>query len=206
MPETVENILCVPRRVLDDLGAFEGLCFDVDRYMPVLLDPANNLFLPRPGAEEDPTHKQIIPYLVVRCGDRFLHYVRGKSGGEARLHAKGSIGIGGHINDGDTHAAHFDPAAYNRAVERELHEELVMPANYRQRVAALLNDDSTEVGRVHLGIVHIIDVDSPQITAREDAIKDIEFLGLDELSARRERLEVWSQIVVAGLSTEPTFR
>ena len=199
MSEPVENILCVPRRVLDELGSFEGLSLEVDRYMPALLDPANNLFLPRPAAEEDPTHKQIIPYLVIRCGNRYLHYVRGKSGGEARLHAKGSIGIGGHINDGDTHAAHFDPAAYNRAVERELNEELVIPAGHRQRVAALINDDTTEVGRVHLGIVHIFDVESTDIEPREDAIRDIEFLNAAELEARRERLEVWSQILLGGL-------
>jgi len=199
MSENEENILCVPRAVLDGLGAFEGLSFEVERYMPALLDPANNLFLPRSAAEQDPTHKQLIPYLVIRCGDRVLHYVRGKSGGETRLHAKGSIGIGGHINDGDTHAAHFDSAAYDRAVERELNEELIIPAGYRKKVAALLNDDSTEVGRVHLGIVHIIEVDSPDVGAREDAIRDIEFLGADELEPRRERLEVWSQICLAGL-------
>lgn len=206
MTESVENILCVPRRIFNDLGSFEGLCFEVGRYMPVLLDPANNLFLARPAAEEDPSHKQIIPYLVIRCGDRYLHYTRGKSGGEARLHAKGSIGIGGHINDGDTHAAHFDPAAYNRAVERELHEELVMPSAYRSTVAALLNDDSTEVGRVHLGVVHLIDVETPEVEAREDAIRDIEFVGKEELKARRERLEVWSQIVLDGLDRLPSAR
>lgn len=201
--DTAENILCVPRRVFDGLGAFEGLCLEVERYMPVLLDPASNLFLPRPAAEEDPSHKQIIPYLVIRFGNRYLHYVRGKSGGEARLHAKGSIGIGGHINDGDTHAAHFDTAAYNRAVERELHEELFMPSAYRNRIAALLNDDSTEVGRVHLGVVHIIDVDTPEIRPREDAIRDIEFLDDVQLASRRERLEVWSQIVLGGLGRLP---
>ena len=200
MPETVENILCVPRRVLDELGTFEGLSLEVDRYVPALLDPANNLFLPRPAAEADPTHKQIIPYLVIRYGDRYLHFVRGKSGGEARLHAKGSIGIGGHINDGDTHADHFDQAAYQRAVERELNEELVLRADYRQKAVALINDDSTEVGRVHLGIVHIIDVGTTDIGAREDAIRDIQFLAIAGLEERRERLEVWSQILLGGLA------
>lgn len=199
MSATEENILCVPRAVFDRLGAFEGLAFDVDRYLPVLLDPANNLFLPRSAAEQDPGHKQIIPYLIVRCGDRVLHYVRGKSGGESRLHAKGSIGIGGHINDGDTHAAHFDGEAYDRAVERELNEELVMPPGYGKKVAALLNDDSTEVGRVHLGIVHIVEVGSAGVRAREDAIRDIEFLTVAELAPRRGRLEVWSQLCAAEL-------
>lgn len=200
MSDTDENILCVPRPVLDSLGSFQGLNFEVERYLPALLDPANNLFLPRPAAEGDPGHKQLIPYLVIRCGGRVLHYVRGKSGGESRLHAKGSIGIGGHINDGDTHAAHFDPAAYDRAVERELNEELIVPPGYRKKFAALLNDDSTEVGRVHLGIVHVIDVDTPDVRAREDAIRDIEFLAPAELEPRRERLEMWSQMCVGDLS------
>jgi predicted NUDIX family phosphoesterase len=194
-----ENILVVPRRVFDRLGSFEGLCFEPDRYMPAFLDPANNLFLPRAAAEEDPTHKQLIPYLVLRHGDRVLCYTRGKSGGEARLHAKMSIGIGGHINDGDTHAEHFDEAAYFRAVERELHEELEIRGGYRQRIAALLNDDSNDVGRVHLGVVHLIEVDSPDIQPREDAIRDLAFLSAAEITPLRDRLESWSQICWAGL-------
>lgn len=189
-----ENILVIPRPIFDRLGSFEGLSLEPERYMAALLDPANNLFLPRSAAEQDPTHKQLIPYLVIRHGDRVLCYTRGKSGGESRLHAKMSIGIGGHINDGDTHAAHFDEAAYFRAVERELHEELEIPGGYRQHIVALLNDDSNEVGRVHLGVVHLIEVNSTEIRPREDAIRDIEFLTATELAPRRERLESWSQI------------
>ena len=199
MSSTEENILCVPRPVLEDLGLFEGLSCEVSRYMPALLDPANNLFLPRSAAEQDPTHKQLIPYLVIRHGNRVLHYVRGKSGGEARLHAKGSIGIGGHINDTDAQARRFDRTAYERAVERELNEELEIGGGYSHKVAALINDDSTEVGRVHLGIVHVIDVASPMVKSREDAIREIEFLTAEELAPRRESLEVWSQICLSGL-------
>jgi len=194
-----ENILVVPRPVFDHLGAFEGLGFEPERYMGAFLDPANNLFLPRSAAEQDPTHKQLIPYLVIRHGERVLCYTRGKSGGDARLHAKMSIGIGGHINDGDTHAEHFDQSAYFRAVDRELHEELEIPGGYRQRIAALLNDDSNEVGRVHLGVVHLIEVESTDIRPLEDAIRDIEFLTAAELAPRRERLESWSQICLGGL-------
>ena len=194
-----ENILVVPRSVFDQLGAFEGLSFEPDRYVKAFLDPSNNLFLPRGAAEDDPTHKQLIPYLVLHHGDRVLCYTRGKAGGEARLHAKMSIGIGGHINDGDSHAEHFDEAAYFRAVERELHEELVIPGGYRQRIAALLNDDSNEVGRVHLGVVHLIEVDSTDIRPSEDAIRDLRFLTPAELAPLRERLESWSQICLGGL-------
>ncbi len=194
-----ENILVVPRPVFDQLGAFEGLAFEPERYMKAFLDPANNLFLPRGAAEQDPTHKQLIPYLVLHRGDRVLCYTRGKAGGEARLHAKMSIGIGGHINDGDTHAEHFDEAAYFRAVERELHEELDIPGSYRQRIAALLNDDSNDVGRVHLGVVHLIEVDSTDIQPREDAIRDLRFVTAEELAPLRDRLESWSQICFDGL-------
>lgn len=203
MPDSVENILCVPRALFDSLGAFEGLNFEVSHYMPALLDPSHNLFLPRPAAEENPSYKQIIPYLVIRWGDRYLHYVRGKSGGEARLHAKGSIGIGGHINDGDTRAAHFDSAAYDHAVARELHEELIMPPTFRNRAVALLNDDSNPVGRVHLGIVHLIEVETSKISPHEDAIRDIQFLNVEELTARHDLLEGWSQIVLGGLDKFP---
>lgn len=194
-----ENILVVPRPVFDRLGAFEGLSFEPARYMAAFLDPACNLFLPRSAAEQDPSHKQLIPYLVIHHGNRVLCYTRGKSGGEARLHAKMSVGIGGHINDGDTQAEHFDEAAYFRAVERELHEELEIPGGYRQRIAALLNDDSNEVGRVHLGVVHLVEVVSPDIRPREEAIRDLEFLTAEELAPRRERLESWSQICLGGL-------
>jgi len=199
VPDTAENILVVPRRVFELLGAFQGLSLEADRYMAAFLDPQNNLFLPRPSAEEDASHKQIIPYLVLRHGDRVLCYTRGKSGGEARLHAKKSIGIGGHMNDGDTHAVHFDRAAYVRAVERELHEELEIPGPYRQRAVALINDDTNDVGRVHLGVVHLVDVDSTDIRPREDSIRDLAFLTTAELQAQHDRFETWSQICLADL-------
>ena len=194
-----ENILAVPRPLLEQLGSFEGLCFEVDRYLPTFLDPKNNRFLPRSAAENDPTHKQLIPYLLIRHGGRVLHYTRGKSGGEARLHAKGSIGIGGHINDGDSGKKHFDRSAYQRAIERELHEELIIAGDYQERAVALLNDDSTEVGRVHLGIVHLIEVHTPEILPHEDAIRELQFFGPEELTARRPSLESWSQICLDGL-------
>jgi len=197
--DTAENILVVPRHVFETLGAFQGLSLEADRYMAAFLDPQNNLFLPRPSAEADPSYKQIIPYLVLRHGDRVLCYTRGKSGGEARLHAKMSVGIGGHMNDSDTHAAHFDRAAYLRAVERELHEELEIQGPYRQRAVALINDDTNEVGHVHLGVVHLVEVDSPDIRPREDSIRDPAFFTAAELQAQRDRLETWSQICLGGL-------
>ena len=197
-----ENILVVSRTLFDELGAFEGLSLEPERYLPALLDPENNYFLPRDDAEEDPGHKQIIPYAIFRHGDRFLHYVRGGGGGEKRLAAKGSLGIGGHINQEDFDAqAHLDKDTYTIGVEREIDEELNIEDGHTQRIVALINDDSNPVGQVHLGVVHLFELDSDAVTSNEDNITELEFLTLGELQARRDRLETWSQHCLDGLST-----
>ena len=96
-----ENVLVVRRSLFDELGSFHGLNFEPQRYLEKFLSRGSNLFLPRAQAENDPTHKQIIPYAIIAHNDTVLHYVRGKKAGEQRLVAKGSIGIGGHMNDSD---------------------------------------------------------------------------------------------------------
>ncbi len=195
-----ENILVVSRALFDELGAFEGLCLEPERYLPALLDPANNYFLARDDAEEDPGHKQIIPYAIFRHGDRYLHYVRGGGSGEKRLAAKGSIGIGGHINQDDFDAqAHLDKDTYTIGVEREIDEELNIVGGHRQRVVALINDDSNPVGQVHLGVVHLFDLETDQVSANEDNITELSFLTIEELRDRHDRLETWSQHCLDGL-------
>src|SRR3954467_1340058 len=105
---TDENILVVQRALFDQLGSFQGLSFEVDRYLPALLARENNFFTARGAAETNPALKQIIPYVLLVQGGRVFHYVRGKKSGEQRLIAKGSIGIGGHMNDGDEHLFALD--------------------------------------------------------------------------------------------------
>ena len=192
-------ILVVRRELFDKLGAFQGLQFDVERYLPVLLARENNHFMPRSLAEQDPGFKQLIPYVLLTHQGRVLHYVRGKKAGEQRLAAKGSIGIGGHMNDSDEHLFAWDLAAYQEGVMREVHEELNVQTRFQNRVAALLNDDTTEVGRVHLGIVHVFDLETDQVTKRENMITNLTFLNREELEAQRENMETWSQICLASL-------
>src|ERR1043165_3595502 len=158
-----EMILVVRRSLFDELGAFQGLNFDIDRYLPALLARENNFFVPRPPAETDPTLKQIIPYVVLVHAGRVLHYVRGKKAGEQRLVSKGSIGIGGHMNDSDEGLFPLDRAAYDAAVAREVNEELRIGSPFRQRAVALLNDDSNEVGQVHLGVVHVFTLEGDDV-------------------------------------------
>ena len=194
-----EQILVIRRPLFDQLGSFQGLCFDVDRYLPAFLARENNFFTPRGPAEMNPELKQIIPYGVLVHEGRVLHYVRGKKAGEQRLVSKGSIGIGGHMNDEDQDLFTFDRAAYDAAVQREVGEELRLGAKYTNRIAAILNDDSTEVGRVHLGVVHVFQLESDDVQKGEAMITELQFLDRGQLLARRDSLETWSQICLDHL-------
>jgi predicted NUDIX family phosphoesterase len=194
-----EKVLVVPRELLERLGAFQGLSFDVSRYLPYLLDPSNNQFRSRDNVEHDPSFKQLIPYVLVAWNDRILRYHRGKTGGEGRLFLKGSIGIGGHIKDSDFGGSSLDQKGYFQGVLRELHEELAIQASLDNRVVALLNDDSNDVGKVHLGLIHIVRVSTSQVTAREMDIVNPEFLSVGDLNASRDTLESWSQICLDSL-------
>lgn len=197
-----EEVLVVPRALLDEIGAFHGIRTEgLDAAIGRLLDPANHFFMDRATAEEDPSHKQLIPYCIFRCGDRILHYTRGKSGGESRLHAKISVGVGGHVNPIDTGDGRTGPDAYHAAVTREIEEELDLPENHKHRIIALLNDESNAVGQVHLGIVHLIELTSDAVASREDALLDLGFTALSELNGPWfDRLETWSQHCIRHLS------
>lgn len=199
MPIADENVLVVRRSLFDELGSFHGLNFEPQKYLAALLSRGNNFFLPRAQAENDPSHKQIIPYALIVHGDRVLHYVRGKKAGEQRLVSKGSIGIGGHMNDADESLFAWDENAYRAGVEREVHEELKIDSPFDDKIVALLNDDTTEVGRVHLGIVHVLRLAEPKVQKRESMITNVEFLTREELQARHEQLETWSQLCVDSL-------
>ncbi|MEZ5325328.1 MAG: hypothetical protein R3F19_09710 [Verrucomicrobiales bacterium] len=189
-----ERVLVVPRPLFDELGSFQGFSADVERYLPSFLNPENNSFLLRDHAEDDPGHKQIIPYAIFHHNGRILHYVRGSKSGEQRLAAKGSVGIGGHINSEDAEQASIEKDTYLTGVEREINEELILDGNYRQRLVGLINDDSNEVGKVHLGVVHVFDLESDHVLPNENPITELEFFDREQLAARREHLETWSQI------------
>jgi predicted NUDIX family phosphoesterase len=194
-----ENVLVVRRSLFDQLGSFQGLNFEPEKYLGELLRRGNNFFLPRAQAEHDPTHKQIIPYVLLAFEGKVLHYIRGKKAGEQRLVAKGSIGIGGHMNEMDESLFALDEKAYRAGVEREVNEEIKIDTQFEDRVVALLNDDTTEVGRVHLGIVHIFKLAEPKVEKREAMITSLVFLNKEELLARRDSLETWSQLCVDAL-------
>jgi predicted NUDIX family phosphoesterase len=194
-----EMVLVVRRALLESLGIFQGLQFEVDRYLPAMLARENNFFAPRSSAETDPSLKQIIPYAILASGGRVLRYKRGKKSGEQRLVAKGSIGIGGHMNDRDEGLFALDKEAYLSGVQREIDEELIIEHPLQNRIAALINDDSNEVGQVHLGVVHVLELPHPTAEKRESMILNVEFLTPEQLRAEWETLETWSRICVDNL-------
>jgi predicted NUDIX family phosphoesterase len=194
-----ENILVIRRSLFDELGSFHGLNFEPEKYLKAILSRGSNFFIPRPEAESNPAYKQIIPYALIVFQNTVLHYVRGKKAGEQRLIAKGSIGIGGHMNETDESLFAMDQEAYRAGVEREVNEEIKIDTPFEDQIVALLNDDSTEVGRVHLGIVHVFKLQEPKVQKREAMITALTFLTKEELTKRRESLESWSQICVDSL-------
>lgn len=194
-----EKVLVFPRSLFEQLGVFQGFRSDIDHYLPVILDKKNNSFQPRAQAETNPNFKQIIPYVVVTDGKSILHYVRGKKAGEQRLVAKGSIGIGGHINDEDHTLFAFGLQAFQDAVKREVCEELAVQGPFDAKPVGLINDDSTEVGQVHFGVVHVLFRTPETVRKNEQVITQVEFIPIEELKKRREQMESWSQLCLDHL-------
>src|SRR5213080_2362291 len=199
MNATTENVLVIRRSLFDELGSFQGLNFEPEKYLKAILSRGSNFYIPRPEAETNPGYKQIIPYALIAFEKTVLHYVRGKKAGEQRLVAKGSIGIGGHMNETDESLFALDEQAYRVGVEREVNEEIKIDSPFEGRIVALLNDDTTEVGRVHLGIIHVVKLAEPKVQKREAMITELTFLPREELLARRETMETWSQICLDSL-------
>jgi len=154
----------------------------------------HGIYLERPTAEEDADHKQLIPYVVVRDGASVFLMHRTDAGGDARLHRKASIGVGGHLNPVDEGE---DPLM--AGLRREWHEELETDWEPDFRLVGLLNDDSNPVGAVHLGVVFSVEADGRPVAVREHHKLTGAFAGTDAVGASWDRLETWSQLVADAL-------
>ncbi len=192
---SIERILGFPAGLLDRLGRFQGFCAETERYLPAIL--GNLAVRERGPAEDDPSFKQLIPYVVFRSGGQVFRYVRGRRGSEARLHELHSVGVGGHIAADDVSL--FE-STYDAGMRREVEEEVELPAGAAmQRITGLINDDSTPVGRVHFGVVHEWLLPEPELRRREGQLLRAGFAPLAELTAQREKFESWSQFVLDWL-------
>ncbi len=186
----------VERSAIEAVGLFQGMVFDVEPYLRVLMDPVFHRFLPRGAVETDLRYKQLIPYHIIMHGDRVWYYVRSNRSGEERLVARVSIGVGGHINDLDRRPG---VNAYMAGARRELEEEVRLPDHCEERVVALLNDDSNPVGQVHLGVVHVVQVGSDDVAPLEDTVLSSGFATAAELEKRDAGMETWSRICLRNI-------
>jgi predicted NUDIX family phosphoesterase len=197
-----ERVLVVKQKIVAELGLFHGLQFDIDPYLEALFAPNTLSFMSRSQAEKNPDYKQLIPYVLMECDGKYLSYVRGKRGGEKRLIGNRSMGIGGHINPIDDEIPLFGTdyrEVYDTAVAREIEEEVNVKANHTDRIIALLNDDTNEVGQVHLGVVHLWTLDSEDVTKKEQMITQMGFSTIAELKEVKDTMETWSQLCLEGL-------
>jgi predicted NUDIX family phosphoesterase len=193
-----ERVLVVPGAELDRLGRFQGFSAEADRYLTALLVPELMQYRPRSEVETDPSFKQIIPYVVFRCADAIFCYTRGKSQGEARLHRLRSLGVGGHVSEEDAQGGK-SLDAYESAMRRELDEEVEVTSPGRISRVGLINDDSTPVGQVHLGVVHLFELERPLVKAREEGLAEASFVPLAAIATIRQEFETWSQICIASI-------
>ncbi len=201
----MEQVLVVPTELFHRLGHFQGFSRDVNRYLGELLSGEHASYRPRNEMETDPSFKQLIPYMIFRHVDdrgvaSLFQYTRGRGQGEHRLHRKVSVGVGGHISSIDHHEVGAD--VYARGMRRELEEEVIVEAPYRERIVGLINDDDTDVGKVHLGVVHLFDVEAPLVRSREEEIVEAGFQPLVKLLQQLDAMESWSRICVAALFGE----
>jgi predicted NUDIX family phosphoesterase len=148
---------------------------------------AEGRFAPRAAMERDPRYKQVIPYLVLRDRGRYFLMRRTRAGGDERLHDRFSIGVGGHLNPGDVDLA--------GGLVREWREELAADFVPEFRLLGLLNDDETDVGQVHLGVVYLAEAAGRPVAVRETEKLEGEFAAPAALLAVYDRMETWSQIV-----------
>jgi len=194
-----ERVLCFERKLLEDLGVFHGLHHEVEKYLSVATAPANLTYLNRSEAEQDKRYKQLIPYVLIICNGKILRYRRGKGGGETRLHGLYSVGIGGHISEEDHGLFNTnDRGYYEEGMRRELIEEVDIDAEHAPAVA-LINDDSTEVGYVHFGVVHVLQVPEESIVGRRSGIVGPEFVPLADALKDLTIYESWSRLCLEQL-------
>lgn len=186
----VEQVLVVPRDLALPDGGVRGVAEASEAWFEALV-AASGAFRPRPAMELDPNFKQIIPYLVLRDGPRWFLMQRTRAGADQRLHDRFSIGVGGHLNPGD--------ADLRGGLSREWREEIEADFEPEFQFVGLLNDDQTDVGRVHLGAVYLADASGRAVAVRETHKLRGAFAGAEAVEAVRDRLETWSALVFDAL-------
>ncbi|HEX5823561.1 MAG TPA: hypothetical protein VFY18_03785 [Candidatus Limnocylindrales bacterium] len=205
---TDELVLIVPTAaVIDELGsggAWHGIRSSSEAGEAELaaVIRRHGVFRSRAAAEDDPSWKQVIPYPILRDGPRWFLMRRTRAGSDARLHDRFSIGVGGHVNPAD---GGLD-GDLSRALEREWTEELAVDFVPQFRFVGLLNDDTTPVGQVHLGLVYEGDAAGRPVAIRETDKLSGGFVETSEVAAVADRLETWSRLAFEFIEAGAALR
>ncbi len=190
MGDPDEEVLVVPRRsIVADPGWLGVRREGVREALEIVAREGR--FVARTAAEQDPSHKQVIPYLVLRDGERWFLMRRTRAGGDARLHDLWSIGVGGHLNPGDGDVV--------GGLRREWAEEVVADFEPAFEPVGLLNDDTTPVGQVHVGVVYTADAAGRPVAIRETDKLTGSFASTDEVAAVVDGMETWSRLIFEAL-------
>jgi predicted NUDIX family phosphoesterase len=181
-----EQVMVVEREALGSFLVERGLVTEeTDTVLDIIVD--RHFFIDRPTAEVSPQYKQIIPYVLIRHDGSYFLLQRTQKQTEARLHHKLSLGIGGHINP--------DTPELLDGLRKELEEEVDVAGDYDLSFVGILNDDTTDVGKVHLGAVYVLDAHDRNVTVLETDKMTGRWVPAAELAQHREAMETWSQIV-----------
>jgi predicted NUDIX family phosphoesterase len=192
-----ERVLCFERKRFEELGVFQGLSLEVEKYLPVVAASANLVYLNRSDAEQDKRYKQLIPYALILCHGKILRYRRGKGGQETRLRGLYSVGLGGHISEED-HGLFSNDRGYRDGMRRELREEVALD-EVQEVAVAVINDDQTDVGAVHFGVVHVVGVPDESVAGRRSGIVGPEFVPVAEAVKDVSAYESWSRFCLERL-------
>jgi len=191
-----ENVLVVPTNRIAPFLSGVYTSTHLDRALEFIL--GNHSFRSRATVEDDPSFKQIIPYVVIRHKDQFLLTRRTNRQTESRLHGKYSVGIGGHINDLEKPGVKED--VIQAGLERELSEEVQLKGRrISLELMGIISDDSTPVGSVHLGLVFLLQTDSPDFSVQETELMTAQWASIDSLREQFPLMETWSQIVFENM-------
>lgn len=190
----MENVLTVKREFVAEYIPQKGITTENCNLMvDIILNHYE--FLPRPDAENDPSHKQIIPYVVICRADEVFVTKRLKKSGETRLHGLLSLGVGGHINP-ESDGCGDD--VLHRGMKREIEEEVHIDNMGKLTPCGIINDDTTEVGCVHLGLFYTLEV-TGEVSVLETEKLEGFWVKRVELQALIEEMETWSQFVTQAL-------
>jgi len=196
---TEERVLCFERKLLEELGVFQGISLEFEKYLTVVTAVSKLVYLNRSEAEQDKRYKQLIPYVLLIHNDKILRYRRGKGGQETRLHGLYSVGVGGHISEEDNQLPGlFSSNLYQEGMRRELMEEVAIK-EVKAASVAVINDDSTEVGQVHFGVVHVVRVTDENVAGGRDGIVSPEFIPIADAVKDAAGYESWSRFCLEHL-------